>query len=226
MGGGSLFFALADRIEKAFLSDMNSELMETYKAVRNRTDEVIACLRSHQEAHSAAHYAFVRSQHALQDSVHSAARLIYLNRTCFNGLYRVNRSGRFNVPMGSYRNPLICDERNLRAVASALRKAHIQSADFGRIDPRQGDVVYCDPPYDGAFTSYTGQGFGFEEQTRLRDCCLAWKQAGARVLVSNSDTPGIRKLYGTSQLIEVSAKRSINRNGKGRGKERELLVVI
>ncbi len=226
VGGGALFFALAPRIERAVLSDRNAELVATYRAVRNRTDEVIAYLRSHQAAHSAAHYAFVRSQHGIRDPVQLAARFIYLNRTCFNGLYRVNRTGRFNVPMGRYRNPVICDEKNLRAVSLALTKARLHCLDFGRINPRRGDVVYCDPPYDGTFTSYTDHGFDFTEQERLRDCCLDWKRAGAIVLVSNSDTPGIRELYGPHQLIEVSGKRSINSNGNGRGPERELLVVV
>ncbi len=226
VGGGALFFALAHQIERAFLSDMNPELMETYKAVKERTDEVIACLRKHQESHSAEHYSFVRSQHEIRDPVLLAARFIYLNRTCFNGLYRVNSRGHFNVPMGSYKNPLICDEENLKAVSSTLKKACIQSLDFGQINPRRGDVVYCDPPYDGTFASYTDNGFDFKEQERLRDCCLAWRQAGAVVLVSNSDTPRIRELYRTGELIEVSAKRSINSKGDGRGKERELLIVV
>ena len=213
-------------MERAFLSDMNAELMATYQAVKHRTDEVIECLRNHQKAHSATHYTAVRSQHAIRDSAQLAARFIYLNRTCFNGLYRVNSAGRFNVPMGSYTNPLICDEENLRSVAATLQKASIQTADFGQIRPQRGDVVYCDPPYDGTFTAYTGSGFDFQEQERLRDCCLDWKQAGAMVLVSNSDTPRIRELYRSHQLNAVSAKRSINSNGNGRGKERELLVVI
>ncbi len=226
VGGGALFFALANRIGKAFLSDMNSELVETYKVVGERTDEVIECLRCHQDIHSVAHYASVRNQHELSDPVLKAARFIYLNKTCFNGLYRVNSSGRFNVPMGSYKNPLICDEENLRAVAATLNKACIQTADFGQIKPQRGDVIYCDPPYDGTFTSYTGSGFDFKEQERLRVCCQEWKRTGAHVLVSNSDTDAIRGLYTNCELIEVTAKRSINSNGTGRGKERELLVVV
>ncbi len=226
VGGGALFFAVAHKIEKAFLSDMNSELVQTYNAVRDQTNEVIEWLRGHQGSHSAAHYTSVRNQHELSDPVEIAARFIYLNRTCFNGLYRVNSRGRFNVPMGSYKNPLICDEKNLKAAAITLQKANIRTMDFSQINPKLGDLVYCDPPYDGTFTSYTGDGFEFKEQERLRDCCLEWKQAGAYVLVSNSDTPPIRELYKESKLIEVYGKRSINSIGTGRGKEQELLVVI
>ncbi len=226
VGGGALFFAVAHKIEKAFLSDMNSELVQTYNAVRDQTNEVIECLRGHQGSHSAAHYTSVRNQHELSDPVEIAARFIYLNRTCFNGLYRVNSRGRFNVPMGSYKNPLICDEKNLKAAAITLQKANIRTMDFSQTNPKLGDLVYCDPPYDGTFTSYTGDGFEFKEQERLRDCCLEWKQAGAYILVSNSDTPPIRELYKESKLIEVYGKRSINSIGTGRGKEQELLVVI
>ena len=166
VGGGALFFAVAHKIEKAFLSDMNSELVQTYNVVRDQTNEVIECLRGHQGSHSAAHYTSVRNQHELSDPVEIAARFIYLYRTCFNGLYRVNSMGRFNVPMGSYKNSLICNEQKLRADAETLQKANIPTMDFSQIIPRLGDLVYCDPPYDGTCTSFMGDGFDFKKQER------------------------------------------------------------
>ena len=190
--------------------------------------EVIAELRSHATRHDKAYYKEVRDDgHAWQNPAKLAARLIYLNKTCFNGLYRVNRQGRFNVPVGSHENPCICDEANLAAVAKTLRATTLKAGTFEKIKPKAGDLVYCDPPYDKTFAAYTKKGFNSEDQTALRNKCLEWMNAGARVIVSNSDTRLIRSLYRVRdefEIVEVQASRSINCNGDGRGKTTELLI--
>ena len=228
VGGGAAFFALDSRIRKAHLSDTNIELMITYKMVEDRPDDVIDALNDHAEKHGRRHYQRVRDKmHGEQDPVLLAARFIYLNRTCFNGLYRVNKAGRFNVPIGRHTNPTICDAENLRAASEVLEKATIKALSFtdDEVAPETGDVVYCDPPYDGTFTGYTGNGFTAGDQAKLRDRCIEWRDAGTHVIVSNSDTELIRGLYSDFTLHEVSAPRNINSDGSGRGKTQELLIV-
>ena len=154
-------------------------------------------------------------------------RFIYLNKTCFNGLYRVNRKGRFNVPIGRQSNPNVCDSANIKAASEVLKKAELRvwAFDADAVAPQAGDLVYCDPPYDGTFTGYTGNGFDADDQTRLRDCCRRWREAGAYVIVSNSDTELVRDLYSDFVIHEVRAPRSINSAGDGRGKTTDLLMV-
>ena len=162
----------------------------------------------------------------------NAADYVYINKVCFNGLYRVNSSGGFNVPFGDYPNPNWCDEENLRACAAALKPAILDSRDFDVLTSLgKGDVCYFDPPYVPAsatsdFTSYTAKGFGPNDQIRLRDFALAAKKRGAFVLLSNSDTPLTRSLYSGKNwtLKEVQMARSINSSGDKRGKVGELLI--
>ena len=228
IGGGAAFFALDSRIRTAHLSDVNLDLMVTYKMVAARPRAVIEALREHESRHSRRHYKSVRDKmHDEQDPVLLAARFIYLNKTCFNGLYRVNQSGRFNVPIGRQSNPTICDDDSLEAASEVLEKAalNVRSFDDDAVSPQAGDVVYCDPPYDGTFTAYTGNGFDAADQTKLRDCCRLWRDVGAHVIVSNSDTELIRGLYSEFTIHDVSAPRYINSDGNGRGKTRELLIV-
>ena len=227
LGGGAVFFSLENRIRHAHLSDLNLDLIITYRMIQKNPEPIIALLERHSESHSRSHYHAVREEHEEQDPVVLAARFVYLNKTCYNGLYRVNKSGKFNVPMGSYETPLICDAENLRAAARVLQKATLRTGSFddSRIAPQRGDVVYCDPPYDGTFAAYTDGGFGSEEQESLRDRATEWADAGAHVVLSNSDTPLIRSLYGGWTLVEVQAARNINSNGAGRSKVGELLIV-
>lgn len=226
LGGGAVFFSLDCRITKAHLSDVNLELMLAYKMVQKEPDKLIAALKEHDASHGKRHYKRVRDkQHDEQDPVLLAARFIYLNRTCYNGLYRVNKSGRFNVPMGNYKKPLICDEDNLKAVSEVLQGVTLRGQPFGEIDPQNGDLVYCDPPYDGTFTDYTGAGFDDADQRELRDACAEWRDAGASVIVSNSDTPLIRSLYDGWTLHPIKAQRNINCKAGERGKETELLIT-
>ena len=230
-GGGAAFFGLRDRIASGVLADVNGELVSAYVAVKHCTEELIGMLEGHQAAHADPAYYYIMREEVPADSVAAAARFIYLNRTCFNGLHRVNRAGKFNVPRGSYKNPRICDADNLRAVASALAGVDLMHGDFTEIgtalEPGPGTFIYADPPYDGTWTGYAAGGFGAADQERLRDRAAEWAGAGATVLLSNSDTPYIRDLYsGPCFRVErVEAPRRISGKAKGRGAVHEVLIT-
>ena len=226
VGGGAVFFTFADRMDRAMLSDSNEELVIAYQIVRDRVDDLIEALREHERKHAdKGHYLRVRAQDP-QDALEIAARFIYLNKTCFNGLYRVNKAGRFNVPKGSYKNPDICNADRLRKASAVLAKATIRIGDFDKVAaPGEGDFVYCDPPYDDCFTGYQAGGFQTDDQQRLRKAADGWGKAGASVMLSNSDTPLIRGLYGGYTLHSVAAPRPINSKGDGRGAAAELLIT-
>jgi DNA adenine methylase len=232
VGGGAVFFDLfaSGQAVHAYLGDVNTDLVATYKAIRNDVGAVIAALRAHERQHSEEYYYVVRAQHPRLDG-QVAARMIYLNRTCFNGLYRVNRSGAFNVPFGRYVNPTVCDEENLRACAHALASVEIAVADFASVMAiaKRGDFVYCDPPYvpaskTGDFTSYTASGFTMADQERLASCARQLKESGVHVLLSNADVPVVRELYSGFETRTVRARRNINSNGGKRGDVGELLI--
>jgi DNA adenine methylase len=164
-----------------------------------------------------------------------ASRFIFLNRTCFNGMYRVNSKGGFNVPYGKYSNPLICDEDNLKKVSKALQHVEIKHQDYKGVltKAKKGDFVYFDPPYypvskTASFTSYTAESFLDKEQIELRDTVLELNKRGCYVMLSNSDTPFINKIYSGFKGIRISkveAGRAINSNGSGRGKITEVLIT-
>ncbi len=226
LGGGAVFFALESRIKhRAYLSDVNRELMLTYKVVQTDCENLIKALQAHKKKHCAEYYKEVREQHENKDPVKLASRFIYLNKTCFNGLYRVNSSGRFNVPMGRYTNPGICDEVNLRAASEVLKTALLSFGEFNKIEPAKTDFVYCDPPYHGTFADYAAGGFDDEKQKALKDAADGWVRNGALVMLSNSDTPFIRKLYKGYKIVEVSAPRNINCKVDGRENAVELLIT-
>jgi DNA adenine methylase len=233
VGGGALFFelrALGRLRGPVVLSDRNPPLMEAYGAIRDRAGAVIRHLKRHRNDED--HFYRVRAQDpgSLSPAAR-AARIIYLNRTCFNGLYRENRAGRFNVPFGRYANPRICDEDNLRAVARALRGVDLSCAPYDAVldAAEERDFVYFDPPYQplsrtSSFTAYHREGFGPEDQERLRDAFAALAARGVHVLLSNSDTPLIRKLYRGFRIDQVHAARAINSKGDRRGKVAELII--
>lgn len=202
VGGGALFFEIAHKLTNAYLSDFNLELVITYQVIKKQPDRLIETLKRHSEKHNKSYYYQVRSQHRLEDAIEIAGRLIYLNKTCYNGLYRVNRSGQFNVPIGKYDNPNIVQERNIRACHEALQCAKIEYKEFEKIAPPQGHFVYCDPPYhardENSFTNYTPADFTEEDHTRLRDFALALHKKGVYVMLSNSNTEYIGKLYENS----------------------------
>lgn len=210
-GGAALFFALEP--ESAVLMDANRELINTYSAVRDDVTDVIDALWLHwrPSREGAEYYYEVRElfngcNYGGEDR---AAAFLYLNRTCFNGLYRVNRMGEFNVPFGKRKFEV--DEDNLRAASSLLFNARLAACDFERVldFARPGDFVYLDPPYDGAFGSYTKAGFTIEDQSRLARVFVHLDMRGCKVMLSNANTPLIRELYSAYDVTEVTAPRRI-----------------
>ena len=233
-GGAALFFALASEtprpFERAVLCDMNEELVACYRAVQSDVEAVIAALGKYKYDREVFYKTRERDTRRLGD-VARAARLIYLNRTCYNGLWRVNSKGKFNVPFGRYTNPLICDAKSLRAASAALAGVELRVGDFSSVTSGlgRGDFVYFDPPYvpvskTADFTSYAKGGFGPEEQERLVCEMRRLARAGVGTLLSNADTPGTRALYRQFVHHTVDARRSINSDSRKRGPVRELLV--
>ena len=232
VGGGAVFFHLHDGIAgKVNLSDINDKLITTYKVIKKSEKGIISILEYHKKQHKRygkKHYEKVRKNFwKSEDEIENAAGLIYLNKTCYNGLYRVNRSDGFNVPMGNYKNPNICDKENIAAVSDALSGVYIRHKRFDRIEPKRGDLVYCDPPYDNTFTGYTKDGFDENDQKLLRDKCNEWRNNGVHVIISNSKTERIEDLYpgGEFEHHPTEAARYINCDGSGRGKITELIIV-
>jgi DNA adenine methylase len=230
IGGGALFFALRPR--RAVLADVNERLIRTYRGVKSNVDEVIRQLRKLPHT-PAFFYGFRQEKIDGGTDADVAAWFIYLNKTGFNGLYRVNRDNRFNVPFGRYTNPTICDEPTLRACSAALAETELLVEDFAAVvaKAKRGDFVYFDPPYvplsaTSSFTSYTSLGFGETEQTRLRDTARTLKERGVHVLLSNSSAPSVRKLYADGfDIAEVSATRMVNSKATARGAVVELLIT-
>lgn len=231
VGGGALFFEMGKDISDAHLSDLNIELVITYNVVKKHPEQLIKALRKHAEKHSKEYYYKIRAKHEQTDAVARAARLIYLNRTCFNGLYRTNKKGEFNVPMGRYKNPDIIRENVIRSCSKALQHATVTLGDFTSIQPKKGDFVYFDPPYHPingtSFTSYTGDDFNEKDQERLRDFLLTLHKKGVKVMLSNSNTPFILNLYKNKvfKVHEVSAPRNVNCKADKRSHAKEVLIT-
>lgn len=234
LGGGALFFDLARRRlhgrKQAFLSDNNPRLIEAYLGVRDHLEEVIALLHEHKRLHSEHHYYTVRA-HTPKSLPERAARVIYLNKTCFNGLWRENSRGQNNVPIGRYKNPLICDEPNLRAVARALHQAKIEQRHFRTVlhHTKPGDFVYFDPPYapltpTSNFTAYHADSFNEQDQRELAQVYAELTRRGVKVLLSNSSSPLINDLYRDYTIEKVLAARHVNARADRRGRITEILV--
>lgn len=234
IGGGALLFHL--RPENATINDYNHELTNLYEVVKNNVEDLIKDLKKHKNDHD--YYYEVRAwdrnkrSYVKRSNVGKASRFIFLNRTGYNGLYRVNRNGENNVPYGRYKNPKIVDEENLKACSEYLENVKILNGDFEKIvkeNVKKGDFVYFDPPYvpvnkTSSFTSYTDQGFDDDMQVRLRDLCVYLDEIGAMFMLSNSDTPLINKLYKNFTIEKVLAGRSVNSKASGRGKIYEVVV--
>jgi len=232
LGGGAVFFALAPK--RALLSDLNEELINTFTMVRNHPEDLLEHLRSHK--HSRKYFSNLRdldrsSDYWTRNSIEKASRLIYLNKTCFNGLYRVNSRGEFNVPFGDYKNPNFADTENIHACSQALQHVDLRSGPFENLeaDIRKGDFVYFDPPYvplnaSSNFESYTKDGFGPENQQRLADFCRRLDAKGISFMLSNSDTSFVRELFSAFQIEVVQAARAINSKSERRGKVSEVIV--
>ena len=214
---------------RAFLSDINFDLINTYQVIQRDPEPLIAKLRIHAENHSKEYYYDLRSQHDLDDRIEIAARFIYLNKTCYNGLWRVNSKGEFNVPMGSYKNPTICQPEVLRACHAALQGVDIRMRDFHKLDAGAGDFVYFDPPYrplhSSSFTRYAKDDFGENEQVALRDLCLALHGKGALFMLSNSDTSSTLYQNPVFKVETVKAPRFVNSKSDQRGAVDELLIA-
>jgi DNA adenine methylase len=233
-GGGAVFFDLLPK--KAILSDSNKDLVITYNVIKNNVEDLIKSLRKHK--HNKEYFLKIRAQKvSTLSDIEIASRFIYLNRTCFNGMYRVNSKGEFNVPFGDNKNPLICDEVNLKKVSVSLQKVTINHADYKNVlkKAKKGDFVYFDPPYypinkTSSFTAYTADSFLDKEQIELRDTFYELHKRGCFVMLSNSDTPFINKIYSEFKdkkikISKVQAGRVINSKGTGRGKITEVLVT-
>ncbi len=232
VGGGAVFFDLLP--QHAVISDVNEDLITTYKVIRDDVEALIASLRKHK--YEKEYFLKVRAQ-KYERAIDIASRFIYLNRTCFNGMYRVNSKGEFNVPFGRYDNPLICDAVNLRRVSKALKNVTILNAGYEHVLKRakKGDFIYFDPPYHpvsatSSFTSYTSDGFTASDQQKLRDVFVELSKRGCYVMLSNSDTPLIRELYALPKSLgikihKVHAGRSVNSEPSKRGKICEVLAV-
>ncbi|MEY4546302.1 MAG: Modification methylase LlaDCHIA [Pseudomonadota bacterium] len=238
VGGGAVFFALASerRFRRAVLSDLNAELVDVYRGIKKDVEAVIRLLEQYRKKHDADLYYRTRQLEPQRlELAERAARLIYLNKTGYNGLYRVNRKGQFNVPFGSYVNPAICDAERLRAAAVTLRARglKLEVGDFASVTERAqpGDAVYFDPPYaprstTANFTSYHSQEFGRIAHEQLASTLEELTERGVRTVLSNSDTRFTRQLYDRQrfQVQKVLVARPINSKSTARGSVGELLV--
>ena len=235
VGGGAVLLSLQPK--KAVINDYNAELINVYVCVRDHLEELLEMLERHKELNSAGHFYKVRAldrEPGFGDlpPVERAARIIYLNKTCYNGLYRVNSAGQFNSPYGKYKNPAIVNEPVVRAMSTYLNGGvKILCGDYGQAlkGLRKGAFVYLDPPYmpissSSSFTGYTEGGFGYDEQVRLKEECDKLASKGIHFMQSNSDRPEIRALYSDYEILTVKAKRAINSRGNRRGEINEVLI--
>lgn len=236
IGGGAVLFDLAPK--KAVISDFNSELINLYKVIKTSPKELVEVLKTHADNNSNDHFYNIRSLDREESfknlsDVEKAARIVYLNKTCFNGLYRVNSLGFFNSPYGKYKNPKICDEELIYRLSEYFNKNDIKifCQDYKETlkEAKKGDFVYLDPPYmpisiSSSFTGYTENGFSYKCQEELRDECVKLKERGVSFIQSNSDCPEIRELYKDFKIISVEAKRNINSKGDKRGPVGEVLI--
>jgi len=228
VGGGALFFRMGPT--PARISDLNMELVNVYTVTRDRVNALIAALQG-LEYDRDTYYGMRGLDPESLDPVARAARMIYLNRTCFNGLYRVNRRGQFNVPMGRYRDPVICQTERLLKASARLQQADIVHAGYADAvsDASEGDFIYFDPPYQpltstANFTSYTAGAFDEDDQATLAKTFTELGERGVKCMLSNSDTPLIRELYSEHHIDQVMAPRAISRTASGRTAVAEVIV--
>lgn len=233
IGGGALFFKVTPR--QGYISDINPELINAYQVIQLNVESLIEDLNKH--IYDKNYYYKLRNVDRTPEfknwsPVKKASRIIALNKSCFNGLYRVNSKGHFNVPFGRYKNPKLVDAVNLRECSKALKDTKIVLGSFNLIeqDVQKGDFVYFDPPYaplniTSSFTSYSKEGFDNKMQENLRDICVALDCRQVKFMLSNSSTPLILELYKDFHLSFVDASRAINSRGDKRGKVKEVIVT-
>lgn len=235
LGGGAVLFSIQP--SKAIVNDLNMDLITVYEVIRDNVEELIESLKKHENT---SEYFYVirdldrdKANYQALSKIEKASRLIYLNKTCFNGLFRVNSSGEFNSPFGHYKNPNIVNEPVLRAVSKYFNTSNITfyGEDFAETLSRvgKGGFVYLDPPYDpvsdtASFTGYNKGGFDRSEQIRLKHCCDDLTQRGIKFLLSNSATEFIKELYQEYDITIVKAKRAINADASKRGAIEEVLI--
>lgn len=235
LGGGAVLFSIQP--SKAIVNDLNADLITVYEVIRDDVEALIESLKKHENT---SEYFYTlrdidrdKASYQSLSKVEKASRLIYLNKTCFNGLFRVNSSGEFNSPFGHYKNPNIVNEPVLRAVSKYFNTSNITfySEDFAETLSRvhKGGFVYLDPPYDpvsdtASFTGYNKGGFDRSEQLRLKRCCDELTQRGVKFILSNSATEFIKELYQEYDITIVKAKRAINADASKRGAIEEVLV--
>ena len=236
-GGGALYFAT--KPNNAVINDINHDLITMYRVIKDKPLELISLLEKHSQNHSKDYYYKLRSFDRdgsidEMNDIEKSARLLYMLRVDFNGLYRVNSKGQFNVPYGRYKNPNIVNKNTILAVSSLFKHNNVElkSVDFAKAinGIKKNDFVYFDPPYipltpTASFTSYTADGFNYDEQERLRDLFFSLKERGVFAMLSNSDTPLTRELYEGANFHVVKAKRAINSNAKKRGQVNELIIT-
>lgn len=229
-GGGAVFFYLEPK--DAIISDLNKDLIEAYKIVKSHPKELIELLKKYEKKHSKQFYLKIREEYNFDklDKINKAAHLIYLNKTCFNGLYRVNSKGEFNVPFGQHKNFSV-NEAGILSANKILKKTKIEHTDFTQVlkNAKKGDFVYFDPPYyplnaGSNFTTYTKENFLEKEQEKLKETFKKLDARGCILMLSNSDTSYIRKLYKEWNIKKVSAKRFINCMAEKRGDVSEVVV--
>jgi DNA adenine methylase len=237
VGGGAVFFHLwrTERLpHQVILLDHNAEIIHAYRSVRDQLDELLELLAEHQQNHCPAYFYQIRAlDRAAQplNGVEQAARTLYLNKTCYNGLYRVNRKGQFNAPLGRYAAPNIINADVLRAASVALQNVTIEQIDFREIISfaQARDFFYFDPPYDPVsqtanFTGYTPGSFSEQDQRDLADVFVQLTAKGCLCMLSNSHTPLILDLYRHHTITLVSAKRNVNSKANGRGDVSEVVI--
>ncbi|CAM1669607.1 Modification methylase DpnIIA [Streptococcus mitis] len=237
VGGGALFFDLAPK--DAVINDFNAELINCYQQIKDNPQELIEILKVHQEYNSKEYYLDLRSVDRderidMMSEVQRAARILYMLRVDFNGLYRVNSKNQFNVPYGRYKNPKIVDENLVSAISTYLNnnQIEIKKGDFEKavLDVQPGDFVYFDPPYiplseTSAFTSYTHEGFSYDDQVRLRDTFKKLSDTGAYVMLSNSSSFLVEELYQDFNIHYVEATRTNGAKSSSRGRISEIIVT-
>jgi DNA adenine methylase len=231
LGGGSVFFHLCDRIQfggVVQLSDSNSKLINAYNVVKNEPKALMTELDELKEKHSKDFYYQVRKNYNIFPL---AEYFIYLNKTGFNGLYRESKKNGFNVPVGNYKNPSLYNAENILIVSKALQNVDLLGIDFTEALSLQPLVkhddtfVYLDPPYNGTWKGYLSDGFNDKKEQELIDVCTQLTACGVKFALSNSDNPFIRQAFAEFNVYEISAKKSINSDGRGRGKIKELLIT-
>lgn len=233
VGGGALLFATLPKT--ATIYDVNAELINCYETIRDDVEQLLRALRLHKQKNNADHFYAVRAKNPQRlSAVQRAARFIYLNKTCFNGLYRENSKGQFNAPYGRYVNPNIADTDNLHAVSAYLEQAKIKisCSDFRKVldEARAGDFVYFDPPYvpltaTASFTKYTGADFGEQDQRDLAAVFSELVRKNVFVMLSNSNTAFIRELYSGFKIRTIEASRAINCKSAGRGRAKNEVLI-